>query len=212
MDAEDASAEGELRQGRFGHVCVGEGDPFCDEGLPPSVFPEAFAVAARLDATYVPDDDDPGALPRVQPGSSVSIRPAGELGWIAARPGWAVWLAIDANDDVVDLRHVRLAEVDAIAVATDEVDDLARLALAPGDRIELAATPEDAGGRALGGSLTYAWAVEGEDVVELVSVATRRTVTLEALEVGTARLHVSAAGVTRTLDVLVDEPRHGGGE
>ncbi len=206
----DATADGELRQGRFGHVCVGDGDAACDDGLPPEVFPEVFAVGARLDATYLPDDGDRLPLPRVQPGSTSSLRAGGGAGWIAARPGWAVWLAIDANDVVVDLRHVLLAKVDAIAVASEEVDDLARVALAPGDRLALRAAPQDGVGRALGGSLTYAWRLEGQGVAQIVSVAERRAIVLEALEPGTAVLRVTAGGVTRALDVIVDEPQHGG--
>ena len=60
----EPAKEGELGVGNFLYRCVGDSDPYCDEGGTAENFPEAIAVGGRFNLDYNQDID--GAVPRVK--------------------------------------------------------------------------------------------------------------------------------------------------
>lgn len=196
----EPAKEGELGVGNFLYRCVGDSDPYCDEGGTAENFPEAIAVGGRFNLDYNQDID--GAVPRVKSGSDAIVSDGNAL--VMARAGYGVVLAVEGFGDVVDLLHIPGRDVTRIAVTTMDSQELQSIELAPGDRIALRARPQDDLRSTLGGSLDYAWASDDEAVFEIASADLDESVEIEAVAPGTAMLMVSTGMFTQMIPVEVE--------
>ena len=197
---DEPAKEGELGVGNFLYRCVGDSDWYCDEGGTAENFPEAIAVGGRFNLDYNQDID--GVVPRVKSGSDAIINDGNAL--LMARAGYAVVLAVEGFGDVIDLLHISGRDVTRIAVTTMDSQDLETIELAPGDRIELVARPQDDLRTTLGGALDYTWSSDDEAVFEIASADLDESVEIEAVAPGTAMLMVSTGEFTQMIPVEVE--------
>ena len=196
----EPAKEGELGVGNFLYRCVGDSDPYCDEGGTADDFPEAIAVGGRFNLDYNQDID--GAVPRVKSGSDAIVSDGNAL--VMARAGYGVVLATEGFGDVVDLLHISGRDVTRIAVTTMDSQELQTIELAPGERIALQARPQDDLRTTLGGALDYAWQSDDESIFEIASADLDESVEIEAVAAGTAMLLVSTGMFTQMIEVEVD--------
>ncbi|MEM6989949.1 MAG: hypothetical protein AAF721_05615 [Myxococcota bacterium] len=198
-NANQPAKEGELGVGTFFYRCVGDSDPFCDDGGQAENFPEAIAVGGRFSLDYNQDID--GALPNVTPGSD-SIRTDGP-GLVIVRAGWAVVLASEGFGDVVDLLHLAGRDVERIAVVTGDSQELETIELGVGERIVLRGRPQDVNRTTLAGSLNYDWVSEDEAVFAVASADLDESVEIEGTAPGSTMLSVTAGSYTQMIAVEV---------
>lgn len=196
----EPAKEGELGVGNFLYRCVGDSDPYCDEGGTADNFPEAIAVGGRFNLDYNQDID--GAVPQVKSGSDAIVSDGNAL--VMARAGYGVVLAVEGFGDVVDLLHIPGRDVTRIAVTTMDSQEVQTIELAVGERIALEARPQDDLRSTLGGSLDYTWQSDDETVLEIASADLDESVEIEAVAPGTATLLVSTGMFTQMIPVEVE--------
>ena len=100
---------GDLGKGRFIYQCLGESDTACAEG---EQFPQAIAVNARFAMRFAINS---GAQPVVIAGAPAFAQPV-VGGFKALRAGQISLLAVNGNREVIDLKHVRSAEIAEVRV------------------------------------------------------------------------------------------------
>jgi hypothetical protein len=156
---------GELGVGVFLLECPTLSDPACvGGGSVATSFPRAFAVGGRFGLQYdwkSSDDEHYGdPLPQIQTSAPQLLDRAGD-GFTVKAPGYAAVLAVTGDSEIVDIRHLYLAEVDAlqiVALAEPLATPLITLALEPGETVELLVRPIDGDDQPLSGRLEYTWA------------------------------------------------------
>lgn len=199
--------EGELGVGTFRYICVGDADPYCDEGFVASAFPDRFAIGGRFDLDFDPDDnfigpDDP--LPQVISGATDSVD-SQSMAFVFLRPGFSVMLARDGEGQVIDLRHLYGSAVAEIAVFTMDSQQLAQLELGAGTDLDVQAEPRDETRSVLAGSLDYTWSIDDETIAEVLTTDRDREVTIRARTDGQTSLRITAGGFEQVIDVVVGE-------
>jgi hypothetical protein len=183
-DLQGDKAPGELGGGAFRYDCFGTTDLACSNGE--VSFPQAVAVGARFSIAYEPEA---GPVPRVVAGSSASLASL-PGGFEMKRAGYAALLALNAEREGVDLRHVRGAHVAQLQVSADAGVGLSQLRLQAGESHVLRAIPLDRFGVKLGGALSYRWWSSDEAVLQLQSTEDSNRALVVAGEAGQALLSV----------------------
>ena len=197
---------GELGNGTFRYICVGDSDPFCENGFVADTFPERFALGGAFDLDFDPHDyfplpDEP--LPRVIAPAPDSVR--GEaMAFIFTRAGYAAFLARNTRGEVIDLRHLYGAPVARIAVVTANSQELSTLEMQVGEDIDVEVEPQDTLRSVLAGSLHYEYTTDDPTVAEIFSVDEDRDVTIRAVGPGETTLKVTAGAYTQELTVVVE--------
>lgn len=196
---------GELGTGTFRYICVGDSDPYCENGFVAETFPERFAVGGAFDLDFDPTEFevlDGEPLPRVIAGSPDSVH-SEAMAFSFARPGYAAFLARNTIGEVVDLKHFYGAAVERIAVTAGDSQELAELGLLVGDEIDLRVEPQDSLRSVLAGSLTWEYAIDDPAVAEVLSTDNDRDVSIRAVGPGATTLHVIAGGFDQIVSVSV---------
>lgn len=189
---------GELGTGTFAYRCLGDGDPACVDGSTGT--PQVVAVQARFGMTFLPSG---GSAPRSVVAGSSEFLTTVNGGFEVKKPGALALLAVNGEGTVVDLKHLRAAEISALRVTPLQGQlPITALSLGLGESVELAAWPADVTGVTLAGSLPYQWQVDGS-IVMLETPETLRKVRLRARAYGSTTVQVSAGGKSHTLQVQV---------
>jgi hypothetical protein len=190
-DYEETRMRGDLGRGTFVYGCYNDSDTSCDTGN--DALPKALAVGSRFDVRF---SIESGAQPTV-------IAPVGDLvrrvggAFEVQGAGEFALLAVNGNSEVLDLKHLRAAEVAEIRVQQGRALPSATLELAPKQSVELAALPFAAGGVALGGALEYGWSTSDEKLLSVESLPKLHRVRVRAGSAsGRAVLRCEAAGAT----------------
>lgn len=198
-DYDDARARGDLGAGDFAYGCLNETDLTCDEsdyGLP-----HAIAVGGRFDFSFKTKS---GPQPTVIAPASDFVRSI-EGGFQVRAPGVFALLAVNGNREVVDLKHLRGAEIEEIRVQEDGSDlPSTKLSLARRQALRVLAIPYGIRGVQLGGALSYSW-TSGDDA--LVSIETSSTLNRVRLRAGNksgkTELSIDVGGKTFSVAVEV---------
>jgi hypothetical protein len=196
---------GELGNGTFRYICVGDADPFCHNGFVAETFPDRFALGGAFDLDFDPHNYYPlpaEPLPRVIAPAPDSVR--GEaMAFIFTRAGYAAFLARNTRGEVIDLRHLYGAPVSRIAIVTANSQELARLEMEAGQDIDVEVEPQDSLRSVLAGSLHYEYTTDDPAIAEVFSVDEDRDITIRAVGPGETLLKVTAGGFTQELTVVV---------
>lgn len=163
-DYEDTRSRGDLGKGTFVYGCYNETDTSCDDGG--TDLPRAIAVGSRFDMRF---SISSGVQPTVISPATDLVRRAGEAFEVRA-PGQFPLLAVNANREVIDIKHLRAADVEQIRVQRSRELPAASLRLAPRESATLLALPYDHGGVKLGGALTYEWSSSNEALLSVESL------------------------------------------
>ena len=219
---EPGPAHGELGVGVFLYQCPTSGDPFCDGGTGVGdEFPRAFALGGRINLQYDWRDDDEHLTdppPQLQSASPSLLTRDGD-GFTALTTGHAAILAVTGNNEVVDLIHLHIREVDALQVVPAELTDAAplqELTLSAGSTSELQALAVDTDRVLLGGVLGHTWTSADPAVLAVVAGGDTGRVRIEAGIAGTTTLTVAHDTVSVQLVITVegeiDEPTGSSGD
>ncbi|MEQ1502875.1 MAG: hypothetical protein ABMB14_11625 [Myxococcota bacterium] len=189
---------GELGHGAFSWRCVDDADAFCPhDGSKPQGFPEAVAVGGRFGLAYFPLS---GTVTSISsPTSMIAVDQTGpEVELTAVSPGWAAVIAYQ-DDEVLDVIHLRIVEPDRIDLTV------------PADPIDVGAfgfaqaTPRADDGQVCAGSISYAWSVDPQGIVDLiVGPSPSNRVDLFGVAPGIAEVGVVTALDRVTAEVEVD--------
>lgn len=206
---------GELGVGVFLFACPTLSDPACVAGGSVATsFPRAFAVGGRLALQYDwrdSDDEHYGdPLPQIQTAAPQLLTRDGD-GFSAVAPGYAAVLAVTGDSEVVDIRHLYLAEVDALQVVSLAEPlgvPLLTIELEPGESIELLVRPVDVADQPLSGRLDYTWTTTDISVANFTAGGgDSGRVTITAFGVGESELRVELGDLVTQLKISVgDEP------
>ena len=200
---------GELGVGVFLLECAGQSDPACIAGGSEATsFPRAFAVGGRFGLRYDWRDSDDehfgDPLPQIQSAAPQLLARSGEA-FTAVVAGYAAVLAVTGDSEVVDIRHLYLAEVATLEVVPFDdplVTPLLELNLEPGETLDVLVRPVDDDGVALSGRLDYTWSTSDLNAVDIPGAggdSGRRK--LAAFAPGKATITVTLG--ERTTEVLV---------
>ncbi len=200
---------GELGEGDFLYVCVGDSDPLCAEGSVATTFPERIAVGGRFGLDFNPNDSfrSDGVALRIEAPNDTVVRRELDT-FTIEQAGYQVFLAVSNESEVVDLQHIRAANIERISVRTMDSQDLDTIELALGESITVYAIPQDRLRSELAGSLDYAWSTADPSIAEVASVDEDFDVTIEAVSEGITTLVIQAAGFTQevSIEVTFDGP------
>jgi hypothetical protein len=203
-DYEESRLRGDLGRGTFLYGCYNASDTSCEGGN--DALPKALAVGSRFDLRF---SIESGPQPSV-------IAPAGDLvrrvdGAFEVRSaGEFALLAVNGNREVIDLKHLRGADVAEIRVQQGRALPSATLALSPRQGVELLALPFASGGVQLGGALGYAWSSSDERLLVVDSLPGLNRVRVRAGGgAGRALLRVETAGAMYEIAVQIGA---GGGD
>lgn len=198
-DYEDARERGDLGVGAFEYGCLNSTDLTCDEsdyGLP-----TAIAVGGRFDLQF---ETDSGPQPTViAPTSDFVGASAG--GFQVRAPGLFALLAVNGNREVVDLKHLRGAEIEEIRVQ-EEGSDLPSTTLHLDRRqsARVLALPYGLRGVPLGGALSYTWSSGDDSLVTIESLSALNRVRLRAGDkAGRTELQIDVGGKVFSVAVEV---------
>jgi len=198
---DQTAARGDLGNGEFVYGCLGDTDVAC-LGDPDPAWPRAVAVGGLFDVRFASDRD--GAQPTViSPASEFAKKSAG--GFFVQSAGTFALLAVNGNREVIDIKHLRAADIAEVRVQRGRELPARQLTLGAGERVELGAQPVDAAGLALAGALEYAWSSDDERVLSVDSLSDLRKVRVRGLSNGRATLHVQVSGADFAIDVTVGD-------
>jgi hypothetical protein len=196
---------GELGTGTFRYICVGDSDPYCENGFVAETFPDRFAVGGAFDLDFDPNEFEPWPdepLSRVIAGSPDSVHDEA-MAFYFVRPGYAAFLARNTTGEIVDLRHLYGAAVERIAVVAGDSQELSALELAAGEEIDLRVEPQDSLRSVLAGSLTWEYVIDDPSVAEVSTTDRDRDVTIRALAAGETTLRIKAGEFEQIVSVSV---------
>jgi hypothetical protein len=200
-DYEDTRARGDLGAGDFVYGCFDEEtDITCVDG--DEDLPRALAVGARFDLRF---SIKSGPQPVVRAPASDFVKQI-EGGFQVRAPGQFACLALNGNREVIDIKHLRAAEIDEVRVR-EEGSDLPTTTLRFDRRqvVRLLAVPYESRGVKLGGALNYEWSSSDESVVSVESLPSLNRVRVRAGDKsGKAELRVEVGGRSFTVSVEVD--------
>lgn len=201
---------GELGVGVFLYECPSSGDPFCSDGTGTAgKFPQAFALGGRINLEYDWRDDDEhigDPPPQLQSASPSLLTREGD-GFTAAATGYAAVLAVTGNNEVVDLVHLHIREIDELQVVPADqhaAAPLQQLTLDRGDERELQAIAVDSDSVLLGGVLGHTWTSADPTIVAVVAGGDSGRVRVEALQSGTTTLTLVHDELSVQLTVTVE--------
>ena len=197
-DYEETRMRGDLGRGTFVYGCYSDSDTTCESGN--DDLPKALAVGSRFDVRF---SIESGPLPTV-------VAPVGDLvrrvdgAFEVQGAGEFALLAVNGNKEVLDLKHLRAADVAEIRVQQGRALPSATLELAPKASVELAALPFAAGGVKLGGALEYDWSTSDENLLVIESLPKLHRVRVRAgNSSGRAALRCEVAGATYEVAVKI---------
>lgn len=208
-DSEDdrPARPGELGAGNFRYICVGDSDPFCEDGAVASTFPERFAIGGRFDLAFEPEDNfffDNGVIPRVIAPVLGAVQTEA-MTFQFLREGYSAFIARDNEGAVIDIRHLYAAPVARIAVTTDSSQDLAMIELGVGQDQAVDALPQDDFRSTLAGSLDYVWSTDDPTVAEVITADFDTDISIRANAVGETTLRIVTGAFEQTLTIVVTE-------
>jgi hypothetical protein len=195
---QDARERGDLGVGDFEYGCLNSTDLTCEEsdhGLP-----IAIAVGGRFDLKF---ETASGPRPSVIAPVSDFVGTAGGSFQVRA-PGVFVLLAVNGNREVVDLKHLRGAQIEEIRVQ-EEGSDLpsTTLRLDRRQRARVVAIPYEIRGVQLGGALSYSWSSGDDSLVTIETLTALNRVRLVAGDkAGKTELKIDVGG--RVFSVAVE--------
>jgi hypothetical protein len=192
----DTSRErGDLGRGKFIYECLGETDASCTTAT--TSFPQAVAVQSRFAMRFAIDE---GAQPTVIPGSSNFVEQV-TGGFKVVRSGELALLAVTGNREVIDLKHLRGADIASVRVQRAKSLPESRLQLAADETVEVLAIPMDAQGVVLGGALDYRFSSEQPAIVRIETLAELNRVRIRAISEGETNLSIEVGGKTYMVPV-----------
>ena len=189
---------GDLGKGRFIYQCLGESDAACADG---EQFPQAIAVNARFAMRFAINS---GVQPVVIAGAPAFAQPV-VGGFKAVRAGQLSLLAVNGNREVIDIKHVRSAEIAEVRVKRGDSLPEKELYLAVGTPSEVQAVPFDVVGVELAGAVEYAWSSADPTMVAVETLSDLSRVRIRALRAGETTLNVMAGGQSLSLVVHADD-------
>ena len=201
---------GELGVGVFLYECPSSGDPFCSDGIGTGdEFPQAFALGGRINLEYDWRDDtehigDPP--PQLQSAAPSLLTREGD-GFTALATGYAAVLAVTGNNEVVDLVHLHIREIDELQVVPADqpgAAPLQQLMLARGDDRELQAIAVDSDSVLLGGVLGHTWTSADPTIVAIVAGGGSGRARIRAFQSGTTTLTLAHDTMSVQLTVTVE--------
>jgi hypothetical protein len=197
-DYDDARTRGDLGAGNFKYGCLNETDPTCDEI---DRLPKAIAVGGRFDLAF---EIKTGPQPTVIAPASDFVRSV-EGGFQVRAPGVFALLAVNGNREVVDIKHLRGAEIEEIRVQEDGSDLFSTtLTLDRRQSLRVLAVPYGIHGVQLGGALSYSWTSADETLVTVETSSVLNSVRLRALnKSGKTSLAIDVGGKTFSVAVEV---------
>jgi hypothetical protein len=196
---DDSRTRGDLGAGDFAYGCFNDTDITCansDHGLP-----RAIAVGGRFDLRFVIKS---GAQPTVIAPASDFVR-AVEGGFQVRGSGEFALLAVNGNREVVDIKHLRGAEIEEVRVQEDGSDlPSTTLHLDRRQSARLIAVPYGSRGVELGGALSYAWSSSDDTLVSIETLSALNRVRVRAgNRSGKGALQIDVAGKTFTVNVEI---------
>ncbi len=189
---------GDLGRGRFIYQCLGETDAACAGS---EQFPQAIAVNARFAMRFAINS---GVQPSVIAGAPAFTQPV-TGGFKALRAGQLSLLAVNGNREVIDIKHVRSAEIAEVRVKRGDSLPERELELVVGAPAEIQAVPFDAIGVELAGAVDYAWSSADSALVAVETLSDLSRVRIRALGVGETTLNVMAGGQSLSLVVRASD-------
>jgi hypothetical protein len=199
-DYDGSLSRGDLGRGTFVYGCVSESDTAC-VGRSASALPAVVAVGSLFDVRF---SIATGPQPTVASPLTDLVRHTNS-GFLVEAAGIFPLLALNGNREVVDIKHLRAAEIDEVRVQHGKELPARALQLAVGEELELTAQPFDADGVLLAGALDYAWTSSDEAVVSVDSLSDLRRVRIRAAALGAATLRVAVSGADYVVKVTVAE-------
>jgi hypothetical protein len=198
-DFDDARTRGDLGAGDFAYGCLNDTDLTCDDsghGLP-----QAIAVGGRFDLAFKTKS---GPQPTVIAPASDFVRSI-EGGFQVRAPGVFALLAVNGNREVVDLKHLRGAEIEEIRVQEDGSDlPATKLALDRRQSLRVLAIPYGIRGVPLAGALGYSWTSADDTMVSIETSSALNRVRLRAgNKSGKTEISVDVGSKTFTVAVEV---------
>lgn len=209
-DHDPAPKYGEFGVGAFLYRCPAAGDPTCPSGasIAPE-FPRSLALGSQIDLEFTWQDDEDhrnDPLPQLQTATSARLRDDGGI-FTAVAPGFVAILAVTGNSQVVELAHLKIAEIDRLQVVrTDDSNaaPLLRLDLLTGEDFDLQGAAVDASNVRLGGILPFSWSSADPATLEIVAGGSTGLVRVKARSTGTTELTLTQGPHTLTLPVTIE--------
>ena len=197
---QDSRTRGDLGRGSFVYGCYNDSDTSCDDAG--TDLPKAVAVGSRFDVRFAINS---GPTPSVISPAPDFVRRVDEA-FEVRQAGEFALLAVNGNREVIDIKHLRAAEIDQIRVQRKSELPSANLTLAAKESVQLLALPFDHGGVKLGGALTYAWTSSDERLLTVESLPQLNRVRVRAgANSGKAVLHVELAAATYDVQVQIGD-------
>jgi hypothetical protein len=198
-DYNDSRTRGDLGAGDFAYGCFNDTDITCadsDHGLP-----RAIAVGGRFDLRFAIKS---GPQPTVIAPASDFVRTV-EGGFQVRGAGEFALLAVNGNREVVDIKHLRGAEIEEVRVQEDDTDlPATTLHLDRHQAARLLAVPYGSRGVELGGALSYAWTSTDDSLVSIETLSALNRVRVRAgNKAGKGALQIDVAGKTFTVNVEI---------
>ena|GEM_PF-6108881 len=195
-DPDVTRERGDLGRGKFIYECLGQTDAACEQG--PAEFPQAIAVDARFWMRFAVER---GPTPAVIPAAQTFVQAHG--GFTALRAGELALLAVNGNLEVIDIKHVRSAQVSEVRVQREGSLPQSELELNTGESVELRAVPFDALGVPLAGALDYTWSSKDHAALKVETLPDLNRVLVRALRAGDTSLEVVVGKHALSLPVHV---------
>jgi len=194
---------GELGNGAFRYVCVGEGDALCPRGGRATNFPERVATTGVFDVEFEPyKTTDLSAFDIVTVASGVLEED--NNAFRAKAPGTVALLAKRTSDGrVIDFVHLEVLDVSKIRLESGGgLSPL--LTWHTGEAQTLKSVPEDDAGSVLAGSVDYEWTTSDERIVRLERANPTADMELMPRAPGPVTISVTGGGHTDSLSVTVE--------
>jgi hypothetical protein len=195
--SDPADKRGDLDNGNFRYICVGNSDVHCDDNQQAASFPQSFAVGGRFGLAFEPDDTSLSL--NVRPASRTAIQKVADV-FIPQHQGFLSVIAVDGNGTVIDTTDLNVRGIERLSLEMPGFD----VQLSVGEATVFRVTPWDAYDRKLVGSVDYQWESSDPSVFEVTSDVTDNDVELTGRAIGTASLQIAAGAYTEIFTVEVD--------
>ena len=216
-DDESAFGTGNLGQSHFLYTCIDATDPACagttggSGSTDAPVYPLAIAVGSTFRLTYGGATSTADSNTNVGSALFKSVAPqylqpiaSGPSDFRAVAPGYAgVYIESTADSELVDYTLLHLVTVETLSIGDAELTPLTSSAfLASGTPAVFTVTPIS-GQTAVAGALDLEWSLDDPTIATLTTPNPAARVTVTPRKAGTTSLHVTGAGTTASISLVV---------